>query len=54
MNEIATQNRNPKILKILIGTNADKVNSDFDKQEVEKYAHDNEMKYFEISYKDTA
>jgi hypothetical protein len=54
MNEVATQNRNPNILKILVGTNADKVDSDFDKQEVEKYADDNQMQYFEISCMKTA
>lgn len=54
MNEVATQNRNPNLLKILVGTNADKVDSDFDKQEVEKYADDNQMQYFEISSMKTA
>ena len=54
MNEIDTQNRNPNLMKILVGTNADKVDSNFDKQEVEKYAFDNQMQYFEISCTKTA
>ena len=39
MNEVDTYNLNGKILKFLIGTNADRVGSDFDTQDAEKYAH---------------
>ena len=35
MNEVSTLNRNPKLLKILIGTNADKTDSNFERLDVE-------------------
>ena len=54
MNELNTHNRNAKILKFLIGTNADRVDSNFDTQDAEEYAHKNGMQYFEISSMKTA
>ena len=35
MNEVSILNRNPKVVKILIGTNADKIDSDFEQQDFE-------------------
>ena len=53
MNELHYLNTNPKILKFLIGTNADKPDKTFDKLDAEKFAKDNGMHYFEISCLDT-
>ena len=53
MNEVATLNNNPKILKFLLGTNADKAGRTFDRLDAEKYAHENAMQYLEISCLDT-
>ena len=53
MNELDTHNRNTKVLKFLIGTNADRVDSNFDTQDAEQYALRNVMQYFEISCMNT-
>ena len=53
MNEARMNNRNPKILKFLIGTNADKADRKVDRLDAETYAKENEMQYFEISCLDT-
>jgi hypothetical protein len=53
MNEVSTLNRNPNLLKFLIGTNADKPGRTFDRLDAEKYAHENGMQYLEISCLDT-
>ena len=39
MNEVNTYNLNGKILKFLIGTNADRVDSNIEMQEAKQYAH---------------
>jgi hypothetical protein len=53
MNEVGTLNNNPKLLKFLIGTNADKADRTFDRLDAETYAHENGMQYMEISCLDT-
>ena len=53
MNEVYTMNNNRKLLKFLIGTNADKAGRAFDRLDAERFAGENEMQYFEISCLDT-
>jgi hypothetical protein len=53
LNEVSTLNRNPKLLKFLIGTNADKAGRTFDTQDAAKLASENGMQYEEISCLDT-
>ena len=53
MNDMSTLNNNPKLIKFLIGTNADKTGRTFDRLDAEKYANENSMQYLEISCLDT-
>lgn len=40
MNEVETLNNNPKLLKFLIGTNADKDRRTFNRKDAEEFAHE--------------
>ena len=53
MNDVRALNSNPKLLKFLIGTNADKADRKVDRLDAETYANENGMQYFEISCLDT-